>query len=248
MARNGKTSPWVYVALGCLGAAVVAILVVAGLGFAGWRWARGLEEQVKDPASRTAKVLEVLGGERVPDGYHAVIALEIPFLMKMAILSDVPPTPAGDPGQWSADRGFEERGLIFFEMPSWGNEGKNLDDFIEGRTDDAEFLRRSSIDLHRGEVIARGEVALPGAERARYVAQRGSIGGEGGGGEGVEGLTSTVLVECAGDTRIRLALWFGPDPDPAAAPAALERSGTLAGTVADPEAMAAFLGQFRFCG
>ena len=30
--------------------------------------------------------------------------------------------------------------------------------------------------------------------------------------------------------------------------AALERSGTLAGTVADPEAMAAFLGQFRFCG
>ena len=118
MARNGKTSPWVYVALGCLGAAVAAILVVAGLGFAGWRWARGLEEQLEDPEARTAKVLEVLGAERVPDGYHAVIALEIPFLMKMAILSDVPPTPAGDPGQWSADRGFEERGLIFFEMPS----------------------------------------------------------------------------------------------------------------------------------
>jgi hypothetical protein len=245
MARNGKTSPWVYVALGCLGAAVAAILVVAGLGFAGWRWARGLEEQLEDPEARTAKVLDVLGAERVPDGYHAVIALEIPFLMKMAMLSDLPPAEDGDSETWAADGGFEERGLIYFEMPSWGNERRNLDDFLEGRTDDAEFLRRSSIDLQRGEVVARGELALPGAERARYVAQRGTIGGLDG--EGAGGLTSTVLVECGGDERIRLAIWFGPDPDPAAAPAALERSGTLAGTVADPETLAAFLGQFRFC-
>ncbi len=242
MARSGKTSPWVYVALGCLGAAVVAILVVAGLGFAGWRWARGLEAQLEDPAARAAKVLEVLGAERVPDGYHAVIALEIPFLMKMAILSDVPPRDDGDAEQWSNEGGFEERGLIYFEMPSWGDEGQNLDDFLEGRTDDAEFLRRSSIDLQRGDVIGRGEVALPGAERARYVAQRGSIGGDRG--EGAEGLTATVLVECAGDERIRLAIWFGPDPDPEAAPEAL----AVGGTVADPEALAGFLGQFRFCG
>jgi len=242
MARSGKTSPWVYVALGCLGAAVVAILVVAGLGFAGWRWARGVEQQLEDPAAREAKVLEVLGAERVPDGYHAVIAIEIPFLMTMAILSDVPPHDDGDAAEWSNEGGFEERGLIYFEMPSWGDEGENLDDFLEGRTDDAEFLRRSSIDLQRGEVIGRGEVDLPGAERARYVAQRGSIGGHGG--DGAEGLTSTVLVECAGDARIRLAIWFGPDPDPEAAPEAL----AVGGTVGDPELLAGFLGQFRFCG
>lgn len=253
MAKSGKTSPWVYVGLGCLGAAVLAVAVVVGLGFAGWRWARGLEEQMKDPESREARVLEVLGAERVPDGYYAVMAMEIPFLMEMAMLSDHPVEIESEDGgeiDLEADD-LGERGLIYFEMPGWGDEPENLDDFLAGRSDDAEFLRRSSIDLQRGAVIARGEVPLPGADRARFVAQRGSIGGHRHG-EARQGLTCTLSVECPGDERIRLALWFGPDPDagpdPTPGPEAAPNADRLAGSVADPQEVSSFFAQFRFCG
>lgn len=244
MARDGKTQPWVWVAVGCGGAVLLGFLVMGGLGFMGWRWARSFEQQMEDPDAREAKALEVLGAERIPEGYHAMMAMEVPFAMKMAILTDRPPDlekgggeAGGSDADWSEDD-LGERGLFYFEMPSWGGERGNLEDFLEGRTDDAEFLRRSSIDLQRGEPIARGEVALPGAERARYVVQRGTIGDQG------EGLTSTVLVDCAGDERIRLAIWFGPDPQPAAEAVEVD----LAGTVGDPARIGEFLGGFSFCG
>jgi len=238
MAKSGKTSPWVYVAVGCGVAILLAIVVVAGLGFAGWRWARRLESDIKDPASREARVLEVLGAERIPEGYYPVIGMEIPFFMEMAILSDVPPREGDD----EPPDGFDERGFLYFKMISSGRDRRKLEDFLEGREQDADFLRRSSINLSRGEVVSRGTLTLPGAEQARYVAQRGSIAmGRGGRGEG---LTATALVECSGDSRMRLAMWFGPDPDPAAEAASLD----LSGTVADAEALGEFLGQFRFCG
>jgi hypothetical protein len=242
MARDGKTQPWVWVAAGCGVAVLLGFLVMGGLGFAGWRWARNMERQMEDPDAREAKALEVLGAERIPEGYFAVVAMEIPFAMKMAILSDRRPDPeeGGGEADWS-EEDLGERGLFYFEMPSWGNERGNLEDFLEGRTDDAEFLRRSSINLQRGEPIARGEVALPGAERGRYVVQRGTIGDQG------EGLTATVLVECAGDRRIRLAIWYGPDPQPVAEPAAETVEVDLAGTVGDPARIGEFLGGFRFC-
>lgn len=239
MARNGKTQPWVWVAAGCGVAVLIGFLVVAGLGFAGWRWAKGMEAQLEDPAAREAKVLEVLGAERLPEGWYPVMAMEVPFAMKMAMLSERPvdlDPSGGEPDFEPEDLG--ESGLIYFEMPSWGGERGNLEDFMEGRADDAELLRRSNIDLPRGEVIDRGEVALPGAERGRYVVQRGTLHGQD------EGLTVTVLADCAGDSRIRLALWFGPDPAPQTAPVELD----LAGTVGDPARLAEFLGAFRFCG
>lgn len=249
MAANTKTPPWVWVGLGCLGAVVLAAAVIVGLGVAGWRWARGFEEQMNDPEAREARVLEVLGAERVPDGYHAVAAMEVPFLMEMAMLSDEPvAVESEDGGEIDLEaEDLGERGLVYFEMPSWGGAWQDLDDFLEGRTDEAEFIRRGSVDLHRGEVLARGEITLPGAERARFGAQRGAVGGGG------EGLVSTVSIECPGDDRLRLAIWFGPRPDrpPAAGaeagPEALAGAGRVAGTVADPEEMTAFLGQFRFC-
>jgi hypothetical protein len=57
------------------------------------------------------------------------------------------------------------------------------------------------------------------------------------------GLATFLLIECPGDRRQHLGIWFGPDPaptEPAGAPA-------LQGTNADPAAMKAFLGHFRFC-
>jgi hypothetical protein len=239
MARNGKTSPWVYVAIGCAVVVVLAIVAVVGLGFFGYRWAKKFEAELKDPAEREKKVLAVLGAEELPPGYHPMVGMSIPFVMDMAMLSDVPVPEGGEPD----DAGFEERGFFYFKMLSTGKQRRELDDFFEGRIDDAEFLRQSSIDLKRGEVIARGDLSLPATDGARYIAQRGSIAWGGRGSRG-EGLTSTILVECAGDSRMRLAMWFGPDPQPEADPGAAD----LSGSVADPEALAAFLGHFRFCG
>jgi hypothetical protein len=238
MAKQGKTSPWVYVAVGCGVVVVLAILAVVGLGFFGYRWAKKMEAEIKDPVEREKKVLSVLGAERLPEGYHPMVGLSIPFFMDMAMLSDVPIPEGEDPDH----TGFEERGFFYFKMLSSSKQRRELDDFFEGRIDDTEFLRQSSIDLKRGEVIARGDLSLPGAAGARYIAQRGSIAWGTRGSRG-DGLTSTILVECPGDSRMRLAMWFGPDPDPEAE--ALEAN--LGGSVADPEALTTFLSHFQFC-
>jgi hypothetical protein len=240
MARTGKTSPWVYVAIGCGVTILLGVAVVVGGGFMVYRWGKRMERDLKDPATREARVREVLGAERIPEGYHAVVGMEVPFIMEMAILSDVPPREGED----EPPRGFEQRGFFYFRMASMlsgGRDRRRLEDYFEGRSEDADFLRHGSIHFDRGEVLGRGEIEVPGAARARYVAQRGSIamGGAGGG----AGLTSMVLVDCEGDGRLRMAIWFGPDPQREAP----EGEASLAGSAADPEALAAFLGNFRFC-
>ena len=52
------------------------------------------------------------------------------------------------------------------------------------------------------------------------------------------------LIECEGDSRLRIGIWFVPDPDPDAAPEELE----LTGTPGDPDAMADFYSHFDLCG
>jgi hypothetical protein len=46
-----------------------------------------------------------------------------------------------------------------------------------------------------------------------------------------------------GDSRSRIGIWLGPDPDPEAAPAELD----LSGTVSDPKAIETFLSPMHPC-
>lgn len=73
------------------------------------------------------------------------------------------------------------------------------------------------------------------------LAQRGGLRLEHG---RTEGINAMMLVDCPEDARLRMAVWFGPDPDPGA-PA---RSANLRGSPADEEAVRAFMGHFRLCG
>ncbi len=244
MGRKGNTSPWVYVALGCGGLAILAVAALIALLVFGARKAKQFGEDMQDPQARHERVVKVLGGD-IPDGYYPVMGMEIPFLMEMAMLTDQPPDEDGD----LDDLG--EGGFIYLRMRSRRSKREQLEDFFEGRTNDLEALRRSNINLGRGKLIDRGSLDLD-TFKARWIAQRGEvIMGSGSGrqrrndGGRIEGITAVILVECPNDQSAaqRIGIWFAPEPETA--------EGTemdLTGTPADENALRGFLGHFAPCG
>jgi hypothetical protein len=231
-----KTSPWVYVGIGCAVIVVLGIAAVGTLGFFGYRWAKRVESEMKDPATREAKAKAVLGTERLPEGYHAMVSLSIPFVMDMAMLSDQAPREGGE------IRGFGERGFMYFQMINPRYDEREMRDYFEGRTDDPSVLRRSGInvDVHAKEVLRRGVLEMDGYA-VMYMAQRGGLHLDHG---RTEGINAMMLVDCPEDGRLRMAIWFGPDPDKGAPPG----SANLQGSPADEDALRAFMGHFRLCG
>jgi hypothetical protein len=225
----------VYVGIGCTVLVVLGIVGATLLGFAGYRWAKRVESEIKDPAIRETRVKEVLGAERIPDGYHPMIGMSIPFFMDMAILSDRPPDEKGE------IHGFGERGFLFFQMLNPRHDESEARDYFEGKTDDPSVLRRSGLNvhIHPDKILGRGVIDSRGYS-VMYIAQRGRIDVDQG---RAQGLTTLMLVDCSQDQRMRLAIWFGPDPDPKAAAG----SAALAGSPADEAAVRSFLDHFHLC-
>lgn len=228
-----RTSPWVYVGIGCGGALLLGVLAVVGVGVYGYRKAKQLEAEMKDPQARAAKVREVLGGD-VPDGYYPVLALSVPFLMDMAMLGDHPPDEKGAPNK-RMDRGF-----IYVKSLGTGAQQDELKRYFEGKTDDAEALRQTNIRINAEETIKRGVIDIPG-QTTLYLAQRGNLAMNE---RHSQGLTTLVLIDCPQDTRQRLGIWFGPDPAPAEPVEQVDWSGS----VADEAAVRDFIGHFKLCG
>jgi hypothetical protein len=241
------------IAAGC--AVIIGLMAVSAGACGVWLWREGrrMQAEMRDPVARQDKVLEVLGTDRIPDGYYPTAAFSVPFVMEMAVLSDREPDEEGEV------EGFDERGFIYVQMLGVGQNEQELRDFFEGRTDDYGVLEDNGMNLDIDEILGRGVFDLAGEDaRAMYVTQRGSLAV---GGSRGSGLTGMALIDCPQDERRRVALWFGPDPaddsEPAAAaepeaPAAAEgdkgAEASLAGTPADPETLRAFLSNFRFCG
>ncbi|HET8644170.1 MAG TPA: hypothetical protein VFO85_01700, partial [Vicinamibacteria bacterium] len=160
---NGQekgTSPWVWVGLGCLGAVLLAVAAVVAVGFFGYRKVKQLEADLKDPSARADKVKRVLGTDRLPPGYHAVMAMSVPLVMDMAMLSDVEPDFEGGRRRGSP---LGQRGFFYVQTLSPGNDKQELRDYFEGRSDDADVLRRNHVKLdRRGETLRRGTLPLDG--------------------------------------------------------------------------------------
>jgi hypothetical protein len=240
-----KTSPWVWVGIGCLGAVVLAVGALIALGMFGYHKVKQLEAELKDPSARADKVKRVLGTDQLPPGYHAVMAMSIPLVMDMAMLSDVEP----DFRDGRRQNALGERGFFYVQALSPGNDKQELRDYFEGRSDDAEVLRRNHIKLdRRGDILRRGTLPLE-AGTLMYVAQRGELDMAA---SRSQGITTMMLLDCPGDEhRQRFGIWFGPEPDTMVGKGGRgERvaDADLAGSPADEEAIRAFMGHFRFCG
>jgi hypothetical protein len=226
-------SAWSYILIGCLALVVIVTVFIAGAGFWLYRGAKSLERSMKDPQARAERVLEVLGADTLPEGYHPMMAFKVPFLMQVAILSGREPAQSGEMGS------LGDRGLIYIQLIYAGQDRKALRDYFEGRTSDPSVLADNHIQLDVDEIIDRGVVPLDPAS-LMYVAQRGKVSMEG---FDAEGITSLILIECPEDSKNRMAIWFAPDPRPAGESGAVD----LTGTPADPEAIAGFMTHFRLC-
>lgn len=228
-----KRSPWVYVALGCGGVLLLALLALVGVGVFVYRKGKQIEADMKDPAARDAKVRAVLGGE-IPAGYYPVFSMSVPFLMDMAMLGDHPPDDKGAPSKRM------EGGFMYFSTITTGGQQDELKRYFEGKTDDAEALRRANVHIEAEETIRRGAVDIRGQETL-YLAQRGSFAMKE---TRSDGLTTLIFVDCPQDTRQRMGIWFGADPAPDDPVDQVDWSGT----VADETALRDFMGHFQLCG
>mgnify|MGYP001824584320 CR=1 FL=1 len=235
MADNQK-SGFHYLGVGCLIAGVVIVLVGAVLGVSCYQWVQGVKDTMENPASRHDKVLDVLGAEELPDGYYPMLGISVPFLMDMAMLTDRPADEDGEVPDLGA------KGLIFMSIRDIGGDREELDDFFNGRTDDAEALSKNNINIDLEERLAAGRI-----ERSTgpilWVSHRGEMRSDDAHGRH-DGLVTLLQITCpVEDKRNRLGIWFGPEPEIPEG----EDEPMLAGTIADPTEVAAFVGHFRFC-
>jgi hypothetical protein len=211
---------------------VIGVVAIAAMGFLGYRWVKDVSETMNDPVARAGKVRGILGCDELPEGYYATAGITVPFLMEVAVLSDVDVGP-----EMSGGEGFDERGFIYFKMLSFGEQDQELKDFFDGKTDDASVLRQNNINVDVKEILDRGVIENDD-NTIRYLIQSGSLGMHG---TSVDGLTSLMMVECPEDRKTRMAIWFESD-------AARGGSEDLTGSPGDPDAIRGFMSQFHLCG
>jgi hypothetical protein len=231
-----KTSAWVWVAVGCFVPLVLGVVAFGTLGYFGYRKAKQIETEMKDPQARQAAALRVLHADALPEGYHPMMAFSIPLVMKIAVLSDREPGTS-EPGKHA--EGFDTTGFIYIELISFGDDDE-LRDYFEGKTDDASVLRDHNIQLDTREVLRRGVLERGDGEQLLYLTSRGRVEMSR---SSADGLMALMLVECPGDDRRRMGIWFGEDP----APEAPVDDPALTGTPADEDAILAFVAPFDFC-
>lgn len=233
-----STSPWTYIGCGC-GVLVALILAsVVGITYVGYKKGKEFEESFKDPVKREAKTREILRYEKLPAGYYPMGAFSIPMMMDMAILSDKEPPPGVDQRHGG---GFDDRGFVYMVLRDWMGKRGELQAYMEGTGKRPDWMKKSDVDLETQEVLGRGTLKLDG-RTALYVASRGEVQRRGH--QTNKGLITLISIDCPDDKRLRLGIWFSPDPT-AGKPA---DTADLSGTNADPAAIQEFASHFHLCG
>lgn len=205
------TSPWLYVGCGCLALVVLAFGTCAGIGFFGYNQVKTFTEEMADPVLRNAKALEMLGAEALPDGYQAQMVFTIPWVMKMAVLSDlgVEVTPE-EFGELDSNQ-LGDNSLFYFEIRDFSGERGEVRDFIRGESDelDLDIDIDVEIDFDPENVLERGEFEIDPVSYY-YAVYPGDMEVHDGRHPGLQIMT---LIECPRDERLRLAVWFRSHPE-----------------------------------
>ena len=224
-----KSSVIAIVGVGCFALVLAVAIVIFVVAQKAIEIGRDIEQSVKNPEP---KAMEVLSCESFPPDYHAQLAMSIPFLMDLVILSNEIRVAEGD-----VNMGGD--GLIYMKLLWGAKQNQELRDFFEGKTNDPRALRDANINLGTQEIITRGAFDLDD-QRFLYLVQRGDIQTDHG---DSEGLSTVFLVQCGSESKMRLGIRYGSDPTPAMPAEDLD----LTGTVGDVEMLQTFLSHFRFC-
>lgn len=242
MAKRRGTPLWVTIGCGCGLLVLLAIGGVVAAGFFGASAFKGYIEDMKDPATRTAKAAEILGAEQLPENYTAHIFLHIPWLVDMVVASDSEPVVIEDDNFELESDAIGQHLFVYFSLPrSDSMDHEDFERMLRGESHSDGFKTDIDIEIESGQELSRGSFDL-GPQELSYVGHRGELELDG---DDIEGIYSQVLIDCPDDDVTRAAVWF-------------QRRDTLeldgigissgAGTPADEETLRQFMDQFNVCG
>jgi hypothetical protein len=231
---EGRAASWSPLGCGCGAAMAVVLTVVVGLAWFGYSRSERFERELADPEARADRSRAILGYRTLPEGYHPLGGFSIPFIQKMAMLSDREPAP-GVKITGPADA-FGRRGFVYLNAMGSEKRSRELDAYFDGEAEESEFF--ADIDQRFSAVgeLARGTVRAGGAE-VRYVAERGRMEI---GDDAFPAVLARLLMTCSDSSRLRVGTWFEPAPP-------TDDAEALAGTPADSAALRRFLDHFRLC-
>ena len=234
-----QTSVWVYIGCGCAALVVLAMVAMASMTYIAYRQGKELAEGWKDPVKREARAKGVLPYDKLPEGYYPMGTFSLPFFMDMAFFTDDPPPAGVQPEHGKETGSFKDRGFVYVKARKIGRKAQELEDYVAGKGDAPDWLDVKA-KVAEIDIVRRGEVEVNG-DKIVYNASRGKVTRDG---RTTDGITTMMLFGCPSkDSRIRVGIWFGPDPDPSKPTAETDFTGTNA----DPEEIKKFAGYFRPC-
>lgn len=241
MPQKKQTSPWVWVGVGCAVLVIFGVIAVVSVGYIAFRGVKGMEEGFSNPAVREQRTRALLPYRELPAGYEPVGTMSIPFVMDMAILSDKDTGAPRETTRRQESPRIGVHGFIYMRFRTFKPTARGeMDRYLSGEGAPPRWFQPGNVRLDSHEIVGHGKLTV-GDRQIAYSSRRGNINVNG---RMREALTTVMGIDCPGSDRLHMALWIGPDPAPGK-PATAEE---LAGSTADPKALADFLGHFDLCG
>lgn len=260
-----KGSPWWTLGCCCGLAAVLAVVAAVGAGWLGFSRLKGYVEELEDPVLRAERVRELLGAEELPPGYHAMFFLRVPLVAVIVALSD---DPRAAESYDRVDELEDEPGLpgqhfffyVRYRFDFDRSDGAGFDTIerVEGGSE-IQLDNVEGMELISDRQLGEGTLEI-GRQTIRYQAHLGATLDDDGQRE--DGVFSLLEIDCPKSRQQRFAVWFehrerepviaAPEADggpivEAAADAPGDGEPEIAGSPADPEALADFMGHFDLC-